>query len=66
MKCTICRRQYSPDCDYKQGRCPNHVATTPTWLLLLAAPLIIGVWMVMNPQKVWAQAKKDWYASKDK
>ena len=60
MKCTTCRKEYSPDCDYKQGRCPNHPATIPTWLLLLAAPFIIGIWSVMNPRKVWAQAKQDW------
>ena len=23
-KCTICNKEYSPDCDYKQGRCPHH------------------------------------------
>lgn len=24
MKCEICKQEYSPDCDYKQGRCPHH------------------------------------------
>lgn len=24
MKCNICRREYSPECDYNQGRCPHH------------------------------------------
>ena len=24
MKCTVCRKEYSPDCDYGQGRCPHH------------------------------------------
>lgn len=24
MKCNICRKEYSPECDYNQGRCPNH------------------------------------------
>ena len=24
MKCTTCRREYSPDCDWQQGRCPHH------------------------------------------
>ena len=23
-KCTICNKEYSPLCDYKQGRCPHH------------------------------------------
>ena len=23
-KCNICRKEYTPDCDYKQGRCPHH------------------------------------------
>ena len=24
MKCDICRKEYSPSCDYNQGRCPHH------------------------------------------
>jgi len=24
MKCDICRQEYTPECDYKQGRCPHH------------------------------------------
>lgn len=24
MKCIICRKPYSPACDYNQGRCPHH------------------------------------------
>jgi len=24
MKCTTCRQEYSPKCDYRQGRCPLH------------------------------------------
>jgi hypothetical protein len=24
MKCDICKQEYSPACDYKQGRCPHH------------------------------------------
>ena len=24
MKCTTCDREYSPDCDWQQGRCPHH------------------------------------------
>ena len=24
MKCNICRKEYSPSCDYNQGRCPHH------------------------------------------
>lgn len=23
-KCNTCRKEYTPDCDYKQGRCPHH------------------------------------------
>ena len=23
-KCKICHKEYSPDCDYNQGRCPHH------------------------------------------
>ena len=23
-KCNICRKEYTPECDYKQGRCPHH------------------------------------------
>jgi hypothetical protein len=32
----------------------------PTWMLLLAAPFVIGVWIIMNPKKVWEQAKKEY------
>jgi hypothetical protein len=64
MKCNICRQEYTPACDYKQGRCPHHKPMIdkpyPIWLLLLAAPFIIVTWMIMNPRKVWQQAKKDW------
>ena len=24
MKCDTCGNEYSPECDYKQGRCPHH------------------------------------------
>ena len=24
MKCDVCKKDYSPECDYKQGRCPLH------------------------------------------
>lgn len=23
-KCSICRKEYSPECTYDQGRCPHH------------------------------------------
>lgn len=23
-KCSTCGKEYTSDCDYKQGRCPNH------------------------------------------
>lgn len=28
-------------------------------LYILIAPFVIGAWCVMNPRKVWLQAKKD-------
>ena len=64
MKCEICRKEPQPGCDWHQGRCPNIPPLIdkplPTWLILLAAPFIIGAWCIMNPRKVWEQAKKDW------
>lgn len=24
MTCNVCRREYSSDCDFMQGRCPHH------------------------------------------
>lgn len=24
MKCDLCKKEYSPECDYNQGRCPHH------------------------------------------
>jgi hypothetical protein len=29
-------------------------------LYIILAPVIIGSWMIMNPRKVWEQAKKEW------
>ncbi len=23
-KCKVCRKEYTTDCDYNQGRCPHH------------------------------------------
>jgi hypothetical protein len=63
MKCSVCKKEYSPNCDFNQGRCPNHTALIknfPRWLLILAAPFIIIPWIIANPRKIWQQAKKDW------
>lgn len=63
MKCKTCNLEVTENCNWNQGRCPHRPAMIdkpfPTWLLLLAAPFIIGSWMIMNPRKVWEQAKKD-------
>lgn len=24
MNCDICKKEYSPECDHNQGRCPHH------------------------------------------
>lgn len=24
MNCEVCNKEYSPDCNYRQGRCPHH------------------------------------------
>jgi len=24
MKCNTCNKEYAPECDYNQGRCPHH------------------------------------------
>jgi hypothetical protein len=24
MRCETCRKEYTPSCDFQQGRCPNH------------------------------------------
>jgi hypothetical protein len=29
-------------------------------LYLIIAPFVIGAWCVMNPRKVWEQAKKEY------
>ena len=64
MKCTTCRNEITENCNYNQGRCPHRLPLIdkpfPTWMLLLAAPFIVGTWMIMNPRKVWEQAKKEW------
>jgi len=65
QKCSICRQPIQPDCDYRQGRCPHRSAAIEIpigrkLLYILAAPFIIGVWAIMNPRRIWDQAKKDW------
>jgi len=63
ITCKICRQVYTTECDFQQGRCPNHppvIKTFPKWFLLLAACVIIPVWCVTHPHQVWQQAKKDW------
>ena len=40
----------------------SEIKMTPWYkklLYILVAPFIIGAWCVMNPRRVWAQAKKD-------
>jgi len=65
QRCSICRQSVQPNCDWNQGRCPHRPALIEILsyrklLYILAAPFIIVAWMIMNPVKVWAQAKKDW------
>jgi len=24
MTCQTCKKEYTPDCDWRQGRCPHH------------------------------------------
>lgn len=64
-KCDICRKEYDPQCDYRQGRCPHHkpLLTIPVWrviIYIIIAPFVIGGWCILNLHKVWQQAKKDW------
>ena len=25
-RCSLCRQEYTPDCNYMQGRCPHHTS----------------------------------------
>jgi len=64
MKCDTCNKEYTTACDYKQGRCPLHPPITEfsnakKIMFLVAAPFVIGAWVISNPCKVWEQAKKD-------
>lgn len=63
-KCDVCRQEITPECNFRQGRCPHRQPMInrpfPVWLLVLAAPFVIGAWCIMNPRKVWEQAKKEW------
>lgn len=63
-KCLICRKDPDPNCTWNQGRCPHRKPMIekpfPTWLLVLTAPFIIIGWMLVNPRKVWEEAKKAW------
>jgi hypothetical protein len=29
-KCSVCRKEYTPTCDFLQGRCPHHPAMIST------------------------------------
>ena len=61
MKCKTCRKEYGVDCDYRQGRCLLHpLMPFPNWLLFVFALVIIPVWCIMHPRRVWEQAKQDW------
>ena len=65
MKCSTCSKEYSPSCDWDQGRCPNNppMIEIPVWrqaVYLFFAPLIIGWWCIRNPKRVWEQAKKEY------
>ena len=63
VKCNVCKKQYSPDCDYNQGRCPMHLPLIyfqANWktvlsdvlvLLLVAmivAPFIVTTWILLG------------------
>jgi len=37
------------------------LTTLPKWFLFLVACVIIPIWVVCNPGKMWQQAKKDWH-----
>jgi hypothetical protein len=61
-KCSICHQTPDIKCNWNQGRCPHIPAVTyyPKCLLLLLAPVIISLWCLTNPRKVWEQAMKEW------
>ena len=29
-RCSLCKQEYTPTCDFMQGRCPHHPATIST------------------------------------
>ena len=61
INCQVCRKSYSFDCDWRQGRCPHHSPIKfAKWFLFLTACVIIPIWVICNPDKVWQQVKKDW------
>ena len=31
-RCSLCRQEYTPDCNYMQGRCPHHPSMLDTIL----------------------------------
>lgn len=50
MKCEICRQDYSPACDWRQGRCPNHmplIGSAPGLVLgYIVVAILLAVMMV--------------------
>jgi len=45
MSCNICKKEYSPNCDYNQGRCPHHrpliTNPYPLWLIILFVAVVL-------------------------
>jgi hypothetical protein len=63
MKCDTCKKEYSPNCDFNQGRCPMHMPLInfqASWKNILAdiltlfliamvvAPLIVSIWILLD------------------
>lgn len=55
MKCLICRQQYSPECTWRQGRCPNHmplIGSTPGLIVGYVVVAILLAVMIVAFAKI--------------
>jgi len=52
-KCSTCRKDIDPNCDYNQGRCPHRPATTTVEKIKSVMAWIIVVLSAINIYLYW-------------
>lgn len=47
MKCEICREEFSPECTWRQGRCPNQMPLIGSGLGLFFGYIVVAILLVV-------------------